>query len=280
MPPSETLAVLRDAFAVAMLALVVGTALYAVIRQLSDIAWNVEGNVLTRPYGVPDAVAVLLLLALFSGNFFFPAGGEPGTEAASAALDVASLLMQLLNMLVLCLVVLAYLLIRGMNPAEMFGLRQLSVGRVLLFAVVGLIVTGVAMELGMMALAAWNGGNLPDPSAQESVQAFENSSSLVFRILLGLIAVVTAPLTEELLFRGFLYGVVKKGTDRWFAAAFTAAIFAMVHGHVGSAPPLFILGLGLAIAYELTGCLLVPIFMHAMFNAVNIAKLVYEAFIT
>jgi len=184
--------------------------------------------------------------------------------------------MQLLTMLLLCLVVLAYLLIRGMNPAEMFGLRQLRAGRALLYAVVGLIITGIAMVLGTKGLAAWNGGSLPDPSAQESVQAFEKSSSLVFRLLLGTIAVVTAPLTEELLFRGFLYGVVKKGTDRWFAAVFTEVIFAAVHAHVGSAPPLFILGLGLAITYELTGCLLVPIFMHAMFNAVNIAMLAYD----
>lgn len=278
MPSSETLAVLRDAFVVALLALVVGTALYAVIRKWSDTAWNVQGNVLTRPYGVPDAVAVLLLLALLGGGFFFPAADDLGAEAAAAALDVGSLLMQLLNMLLLCLIVLAYLLIRGLNPAEMFGLRQLPVRRALLFAVVGLIVTGVGMYLGMNALTAWNGGSLPDPSAQESVQAFEKSPSLLFRILLGTIAVVTAPLTEELLFRGFLYGVIKKGTDRWFAAVFTAVIFAAVHAHVGSAPPLFLLGLGLAIAYEQTGCLLVPIFMHAMFNAVNIAMLASAAF--
>jgi membrane protease YdiL (CAAX protease family) len=280
MPASETLAVLRDAYVVALLALVVGTALYAVIRRITDTAWNVEGNVLARPYGVPDAVAVILLLALLGGGFFFPPGDDSGAEAATAALDVGSLLMQLLSMLLLCLVVLAYLLIRGMNPAEMFGLRQLTVKRALLFAVLALIVTGLAMVLGMNALAAWNGGSLPDPTAQESVQAFEKSSTLLFRILLGTIAVVSAPLTEELLFRGFLYGVIKKGTDRWFAAVFTAVVFAAVHAHVGSAPPLFILGLGLAIAYELTGCLLVPIFMHAMFNAVNIAVLAYGAFTT
>ena len=92
------------------------------------------------------------------------------------------------------------------------------------------------------------------------------------------LAIVTAPLTEELLFRGFLYGVVKRITDRWFAAVFTAMIFALVHLHVGSAPPLFLLGLCLAIAYEQTGCLLVPSFMHAMFNAWNVAMLVYETF--
>src|SRR6478735_11748753 len=157
MPSSETLAVLRDVFAMAMLALLVGTALYAAIRKFSETAWNVEGNVLTRPYGVPDAVALLLLLALLGSSIFFPAVVDSGAEAEPAALDVGSLLMQLLSMLLLCLVVLAYLLIRGMNPAEMFGLRQLRTGRALLFAVLGLVVTGVAMYLGVMALTVWNG---------------------------------------------------------------------------------------------------------------------------
>lgn len=279
MSAAETLAVLRDAFVMALIALAAAVALYALVRKVSDTSWNVEGNVLSRPYGSPDAVAAMLLLLLLGLGFFLPpADAAAGLDPSADAVDAGTLLSALFNMLLLCLVVLAYLYIRGLNPAEMFGLRQLSVKRAFLLAVLALILTVVGLELGMEALTAWNGGALPDTSSQGTVAAFEKNSSPFFRVLLAVIAVVTAPLTEELLFRGFLYGVVKKATDRWFAAVFTALIFGVVHSHVGSAPPLFLLGLGLAIAYEETGCLLVPIFMHAMFNAGTIAVLTYNAF--
>ena len=52
-----------------------------------------------------------------------------------------------------------------------------------------------------------------------------------------------------------------------FAAIFTSLIFACVHRYVGGLVPLFVLSMGFAVAYEMTGCLLVPIIMHAFFNA-------------
>ena len=48
-----------------------------------------------------------------------------------------------------------------------------------------------------------------------------------------------------------------------------------VHQHVGSLFPLFLLAIGLAVAYEATGCLLVPIFMHATFNGISLLAMWY-----
>jgi membrane protease YdiL (CAAX protease family) len=53
-------------------------------------------------------------------------------------------------------------------------------------------------------------------------------------------------------------------------------LFALVHHHVGSLVPLFVLALGLTTAYEATGCLLVPVFMHAIFNGLNILELIFK----
>jgi membrane protease YdiL (CAAX protease family) len=277
MPAAESLAILRDVFVWAVIALAVALVVYAMARRWCDIAWNVEGNVLTRPYGMPDAVVGVFLLVLLGAGFFAApedAAGSGG-ESAVGVVTIETLLLNVLSMLMLCMIVLVHLrFIRGLNPGELFGVRQLPVRRALLYAVGALIVTVVVGGFAMWALLTWNEGALPDSSSQEAIKAFEKEGSLAFRIMLGFVAVVTAPLMEELIFRGFLYGVIKRGTDRWFAAVFTAMIFAVVHSHVGSLPQLFLLGLGLAIAYEQTGCLLVPIFMHAMFNGWNIAMLV------
>ncbi len=90
---------------------------------------------------------------------------------------------------------------------------------------------------------------------------------------MGVSAVIVAPVVEETLFRGFIYAVTKRLTDRWFSACFTSLMFALVHHHVGSIVPLFVLAMGFTLAYEASGCLLVPIFMHALFNAFNLALL-------
>lgn len=277
MSHAETLAVLRDAFVMSVLALVVAAIIYKLLRRSEEGAWNVEGNVLTRPYGGPDAAAALLLLSMFGAVFFAEAPLAAVGDAAEGGqekLTLSALVLQAASMLVLCLLVLFYMaVLRGLNPAEMFGLRQMTVKRAFFHAIPALLLTLLGIWVVMALAMIWNGGELPETSPQETVEAFEKNGSPTFRLMLGFMAVITAPLTEELLFRGFLYGVIKRYTERWFAACFTSVIFAVVHFHVGTAPQLFLLGLGLAIAYEQTGCLLVPVFMHALFNAWNVTVL-------
>ena len=57
----------------------------------------------------------------------------------------------------------------------------------------------------------------------------------------------------------------------FLAAIVTSMLFALVHGNVPGTLPLFALALMLTIAYELTGCLWVPIAIHALFNAIQTA---------
>jgi len=98
------------------------------------------------------------------------------------------------------------------------------------------------------------------------------------RVVVGLIvafAVVLAPVCEEFFFRGFAYPALKQRWGTWKALAVVSAAFALAHLHVPSLGPLFALALGLGLAYELTGSLLAPITMHALFNATNAAMLLY-----
>ena len=86
---------------------------------------------------------------------------------------------------------------------------------------------------------------------------------------LGLIAVVAltlAPLFEELLFRGLLYRSLRPLVGPVPAALAAAGLFAWTHGNLSVFPGLLLLGLGLTLAYELTGSLAAAILMHAGFN--------------
>jgi uncharacterized protein len=93
---------------------------------------------------------------------------------------------------------------------------------------------------------------------------------LWFRAAVTLMAVVTAPVAEELLFRGILLPVLIQHYRAGPAFLLTALAFAALHGHLPALVPLTAVGLTLGLAYAATGSLLVPILMHALFNGMSL----------
>ncbi len=89
------------------------------------------------------------------------------------------------------------------------------------------------------------------------------------QILLVLVAAGLAPLGEEALFRGLLLPALTRRLGLIAGVAISAALFALLHFNAFAFLPLFTFGLALGAAYWMTGSLLVPILMHAAFNAVN-----------
>jgi len=278
MTEAASLAVLQDVFVLAGFSLALGMIVYALLRMRTGLAWNNEGNVLTRPYDFPDVIVALLLLAFFAWSATLSKEGTIDPSTLPAGEYAVGLFVNSVFFVGVVIVLLVYLwLYRGLNPAEMFGLRQMTVPRafgqafVWLFGV-ALVIVAVVYVVSQSAF----GGEWMDDSRQEVVQTFMNSHNIGIKLLLAASAVLIAPLTEEIIFRGFLYGVVKHYSDRWFSAVFTSLVFAAVHQHVGSMLPLFILAIGFATAYEATGCILVPIFMHVLFNGFNVAALLQQ----
>jgi hypothetical protein len=84
------------------------------------------------------------------------------------------------------------------------------------------------------------------------------------------LAIVLAPITEEVVFRGVLHLTAKRFLGRTGGAIFSAAIFSAVHGSFEVAPAIFVLGLALAYVYERTGTLLAPMLFHATFNGFTV----------
>lgn len=129
-------------------------------------------------------------------------------------------------------------------------------------------------------------------------------SQLPPRILIIVVAVVIAPLLEEMLFRGFFQtmirscldahrsslvalrlgtpyggvtghgappqGVLWRTTNCWLAIAISSVLFTTIHANTGHWPALFVLGVCLGYAYEKSGSLFRPIFIHSFFNAASI----------
>jgi len=84
---------------------------------------------------------------------------------------------------------------------------------------------------------------------------------------LVVLTMIAAPLFEEFIFRGLIFGGLRRSTTAFVAIVGSAAIFAIVHPPL-SMLPVFGLGICAATAYERTRTLLAPMLVHAGYNAV------------
>jgi uncharacterized protein len=89
------------------------------------------------------------------------------------------------------------------------------------------------------------------------------------------LAVLLAPVLEELVFRGGLHGSLRARVGVWPAALISSTVFAAIHLEVITSSPaflvqLFVLGLIFVWLYERTGNLLAPVLAHLAFNAASL----------
>lgn len=84
---------------------------------------------------------------------------------------------------------------------------------------------------------------------------------------------IVAPLAEEIFFRGFLYGGLRARLGVRWAIVVTSLFFAALHFSFEVLIPILVLGIFLAILYELTGSLYPGMILHVSNNL--IALIVY-----
>ncbi|MDZ4401053.1 CPBP family intramembrane glutamic endopeptidase [Prosthecobacter sp.] len=266
-----TAGVLRDLSILVSLATALALIGYRLLRHYRpEVSWNYEGQVLSRPYAVPD----LLVLAGLGLFFIIAMDPQSGGEGGRSVNDSGLVVSMAFN-LVVCAGLLLYLhRLRGLNPAELFGLQHLHWRSLAMVVLMFTVIILISVNLVSAATVSWLKDIWPDLQPQETVKAFE-SGGIGFKILVIIAAVVIAPLAEETLFRGFVYGVLKRYTDAPFAALASSLMFAIIHLHVGSLLPLWMLAVLFCLAYEITGCLLVPMLLHSIFNAMSIVGMLF-----
>jgi membrane protease YdiL (CAAX protease family) len=204
-----------------------------------------------------------------------PAPGLPSLEHKAPAkpkapLDTAQVMGVMLALSLPTLGLIAVIMIRGARPSDMFGL-----GKVPFFRAVGLGITfallayPITFTIHFIVEILFASKEAP----QQLIQSFKGAtnggdSSLLIAIAIS--AVVVAPICEEIMFRGCFYPVGAKALGRGTSALLMSLIFALIHDTFTAAPSLTALAICFTIAYEATGSLLVPIFCHAAFNAINL----------
>jgi membrane protease YdiL (CAAX protease family) len=250
--------------------LVAGVYIYvSLLRQIGSRVPSPETAPLRR-FGWPEAIlafvlALFFLLTLTGSSSHSVPRMRNRDLIASAVLTIG-----------LLLAVTGFLRLRRFDLDSLGGfskigfLRTAVTGGVLMLAAYPLIFLADVVTQRLLRSA---------PQKQAIVELFNDSSTLEQRILIIVLAVSVAPLAEEFIFRFFMYGVVKRYFGRVVGIVVSALLFAAVHAHLPSFAPLFVLGSCFAIAYEWSGSILVPMTMHALFNAITLTALAFPELI-
>ena len=104
------------------------------------------------------------------------------------------------------------------------------------------------------------------PQRQLVEELFLKEKDAAFLAYSSFFAVVIGPVVEEIFFRGFFYGALKKHTGIFWAMAITASVFALLHAHAVGFVPIMALGMLLAYLYEKTGSLVSSVTAHIIHN--------------
>ena len=266
MSPEHTLYI--DLLFITWGAFLIAVAVFGLVRHFTSVPlWNADGNVPTRMYHFGDLIFCVVFFLLINNGLKLSSASVT-TESEIGTLSVAASIFSQFSLLVLLIGIL--MAVRKINLIEAFGLDRLSVVQVVMWSVlISVCVIPLVLGVGYVTkevLTPYLGEIPPQPMPE----ILRNAGNWSLRTAIFVAVAIVAPVVEEVFYRGYLYSVTKRYTDRFFAAVFSALVFSLIHPGVISYAPLFAFGVLLALVYELSGSLWIPIAIHSLFNIVNV----------
>jgi membrane protease YdiL (CAAX protease family) len=105
---------------------------------------------------------------------------------------------------------------------------------------------------------------LPDQQLPDEVF---NTTGVI--VLQGIVVVLMAPIVEEILFRGFIFGGLRRAMPLLPAAVISGLVFSSIHGSLGLILPFAVVGVIFALVYVRTDSIYPPMAIHAIFNGLS-----------
>ncbi|MGH2954902.1 MAG: lysostaphin resistance A-like protein, partial [Solirubrobacterales bacterium] len=224
-----------------------------------------------EPPGPPPAAwgpartlaALAAFLVLVAIEAAIVAGFDPDIETLGARLGLQTALAA-------TLIAVAFVAANpgpGLAAPPALGLRRPLVPAIKLSALAYLAYIGSALVIAALL----------QPEQEDVTRDLGFGEGNFGSVAAGLLIIGIAPVSEEIFFRGFLFGGLRRGTPLAVAAVLSAGIWGLFHytgpGSWGVVLQLTVFGLALAWLYERTGSLWPPIALHVLNNALAFAVL-------
>ena len=147
---------------------------------------------------------------------------------------------------------------------NLLGVRSSPLWKTIAYAAIALlgyfVVTTMVQLLVMQLFPGYDADQVQDLGFSTDVVGVE-------LLIAGLALVLLAPVFEELIFRGYLFGVVRPYLTFLGTALVVSVLFAIAHGQVNVAVDVFVLSMFMSYVREKTGTIWGPILMHMSKNA-------------
>ncbi|HMI09868.1 MAG TPA: type II CAAX endopeptidase family protein [Candidatus Saccharimonadales bacterium] len=215
---------------------------------------------------------LLWVIAGFIVAYLLLGGGLWVLETAGVRLDsmngvvLNTILAAVVYVLSLAIVVgVPWLIKKRATTKEDVGLTRLPSWMDILLAPAGFIVYFILSSVIVLGATRLIPGFNTD---QTQTTGFEGINQQYEYILAFVTLVVVAPVAEEILFRGYLYGKLKKHAPVWVAALGTSLLFGAIHGQWNVGVDVFALSLVLCSLREVTGNIWAGMLLHMLKNGV------------
>lgn len=150
------------------------------------------------------------------------------------------------------------------SSREKLGLKDLPT-----FTDIGIGIIGFIATIIVSGIILWVCGELHlIDTGQAQYTGFNNLYNPADRIVAFLALVVFAPVAEEIIFRGWLYGKLKKHVNVTISIILTAIIFAVLHGQWNVGIVVGIMSVIMCVERELTGTIYAGIITHMLKNGI------------
>jgi membrane protease YdiL (CAAX protease family) len=158
-----------------------------------------------------------------------------------------------------------WLIRRKVTTKEDVGLTRLPSWMDIVLAPAGAIVY-LLFAAVLLSLFAAIFPHIDLQQAQDT--GFQNLATKSQYLLAFMTLVIIAPLAEEVLFRGYLYGKLRKHVPLWLAMLVTSALFGAVHGQWNVALDTFALSIVMCSLREVTGSIWSGVLLHMIKNSI------------
>ena len=238
----------------------------SLVRQIDSRPTAETGS--EKRFGFPEVCCAVALMSWFLLNVV----ASLMVPDRSMQIGARELVLNASVSLGLLLFLAVFLRFRGFNVSSLAGLSKPGFGRILSTGFVLLLAAYPLIAVTDALIQRFTGVG---PSRQEIVELFSNSQALDQRIMIIILAVAIAPITEEFIFRFFFYSLIKRYFGRAIGLVVNSLLFAAVHAHLPSFAPLLVLGACFTIAFEWSGSILVSMAMHTLFNSATLVILAF-----
>jgi membrane protease YdiL (CAAX protease family) len=216
---------------------------------------SAHARLTTRPFGLPDVLCASILGIWMISVIWHSFGSDQGITLRAIVANS----------------IVYSSLIQGKSAIASFGLETSRLPKAAGTGLLWLLIT-YPLILAAQGLVQKIFGSADD--SQMIVKYFLEHPDLKHRAAVIFMAVIMAPVAEEVIFRGYFYGVIRSYGGRLPALLTSSLLFAAIHVHLPSLLGLGILAIILCMVYERTGSLWASIAMHAAFNASTIVVLI------